>query len=467
MSDGRSPKAWTDKAARAVLRDIFDAAVASADPGAAVLQHLPEKPKGRCVVIGAGKASVAMATALDTAWSDVDLAGVVVTRYGQRAPAGRIEVLEASHPVPDAMSEQAGRRILAAVKGLTADDLVIALMSGGGSSLMVLPEGEMTLADKQAVNTGLLASGANIVEMNAVHKHLSGIKGGRLALAARPARVVTLAISDIPGDDPAAIASGPTVADPSTLADVHEIIARYKIDLPQAASAVLAACGETAKQLPAQNTVRVVAAPSLALAAAERAAAEAGLTPLILGDAIEGESRELGIVMAGIARSSRLNGLPVKPPAVLLSGGETTVTIGKGKAGRGGRNTEFLLGFAIAMAGEPGVFALAGDSDGIDGTEDAAGAIVTPDTLTRARAETLDARQHLVAHDSYGFFAGIGDLVRTGPTGTNVNDIRAVLISEAPCAAIAEPKSSLQSVQPVDRPKCWKHCSSPALTRFG
>jgi glycerate 2-kinase len=429
MSDGPSPTGWTDTAARAVLRDIFDAAVASADPGAAVLRHLPEKPKGRCVVVGAGKASVAMAVALDTAWGDVDLTGVVVTRHGQCAPVGRIEVLEASHPTPDAMSEEAGRRILAAVKGLTADDLVIALMSGGGSSLMVLPAGEMTLADKQAVNRSLLASGANIVEMNAVRKHLSGIKGGRLALAAYPARVVTLAISDIPGDDPAAIASGPTVADPSVLADVYEIIARYRIDLPPSALAALSANNETPKTLPAQNTVCVVVAPSLALAAAAQVAARAGLTPLVLGDAIEGESRELGIVMAGIARSSRLNGLPVKPPAVLLSGGETTVTIGKGQAGRGGRNTEFLLGLAITMAGEPGVFALAGDSDGIDGTEDAAGAIVTPNTLTRARAANLNPRAYLAAHDSYSFFAGIGDLVRTGPTGTNVNDIRAVLIT--------------------------------------
>jgi glycerate 2-kinase len=429
MSDGPSPTGWTDAAARAVLRDIFDAAVASADPGVAVLRHLPDKSKGRCVVVGAGKASVGMAAALDKAWGDVKLTGVVVTRHGQYVPAGRIEVLEASHPTPDAMSEEAGRRILAAVKGLTADDLVVALMSGGGSALMVLPAGEMTLADKQAVNRSLLASGANIVEMNAVRKHLSGIKGGRLALAAHPARVVTLAISDIPGDDPAAIASGPTVADSTTLADVHEIIARYKIDLPPAASAVLAANNETPKILPAQDTVRIIAAPSLALAAAAKAAAKAGLTPLILGDAIEGESRELGIVMAGIARSGRLNGLPVKAPAVMLSGGETTVTIGRGQAGRGGRNTEFLLGFAIAMAGEPDVFALAGDSDGIDGTEDAAGAIVTPDTLARARAANLDPRFYLAAHDSYSFFAGIGDLVRTGPTGTNVNDIRAVLIT--------------------------------------
>jgi glycerate 2-kinase len=418
-----------------VLRDIFDAAVASADPGAAVLRHLPEKPKGRCVVIGAGKASVTMAAALDAAWRDVDLSGLVVTRHGQRAAAGRIEVLEASHPTPDAMSEDAGRRTLAAVQGLTADDLVVALMSGGGSSLMVLPAGGMTLADKQAVNASLLASGANIVEMNAVRKHLSAIKGGRLALAAHPARVVTLAISDIPGDDPASIASGPTVADASTLAGVHEIVARYKIDLPFAAQAVLATGNETPKKLSAQNSVRVIAAPSLALAAAARVAVEAGLAPLILGDAIEGESRELGIVMAGIARSCRLNGFPVEPPAVLLSGGETTVTIGKGHAGRGGRNTEFLLAFAIAMAGEPGIFALAADSDGIDGTEDAAGAVAAPDSLAWARTANLDPRSYLAAHDSYSFFAGIGDLIRTGPTGTNVNDIRAVLITRGGQAA--------------------------------
>jgi hydroxypyruvate reductase len=412
-----------------VLRDIFDAAVASAEPGAAVLRNLPDKPKGRCVVVGAGKASVAMATALDAAWSDVDLSGVVVTRHGQGAPAGRIEVLEAAHPTPDAMSEEAGRRILAAVKGLGPDDLVIALMSGGGSALMVLPADGMTLADKQAVNKSLLMSGANIAEMNAVRKRLSGIKGGRLALAARPARVVTLAISDIPGDDPAAIASGPTVADSSTLAQVREIIARYGIDLPPAAAAVLAANPETPSSLPPQNIVRVIAAPSLALKAAAQTAIKAGLTPLILGDALEGESRELGIVMAGIARSSRLNGVPVKAPAVLLSGGETTVTIGKGQSGRGGRNTEFLLAFAIAMASDSDVFALAGDSDGIDGTEDAAGAIVTPDTLARARAASIDPRACLAGHDSYSCFVAIGDLVRTGPTGTNVNDIRAVLIT--------------------------------------
>ena len=429
MSELITSNSWTDAAARHLLRNMFDAAVASADPGAAVLRHLPQKPRGRCVVIGAGKASVAMAAALDAAWSDVDLSGIVVTRHGQRAAAGRIEVLEAAHPTPDAMSETAGRRILAAVQGLTADDVVVALMSGGGSSLMVLPADGMTLADKHAVNRSLLASGANIVEMNAVRKHLSAIKGGRLALAAHPARVVTLAISDIPGDDPASIASGPTVADASSLADVYEIVARYDIDLPPAAQAVLAAGNETPKNLAAQNSVRVIAAPSLALAAAARIAAEAGVTPLILGDAIEGESRELGIVMAGIARSCRRNGFPVQPPAVLLSGGETTVTIGKGPAGRGGRNSEFLLAFALTIGGEGGIFALAADSDGIDGTEDAAGAFVTPDTLARARLAGLDSRACLDRHDSYSLFAGIGDLIRTGPTGTNVNDIRAVLIT--------------------------------------
>lgn len=439
MSDTASVPQWTEAEARVALRLMFDAAVASAEPGAAVLRHLPEKPKGRCVVVGAGKAAAAMTTAVDTAWPDVELSGVVVTRHGQGleqgAAPGRIKVLEAAHPTPDAGSEQAARKILAAVQGLSQDDLVIALISGGGSALMVLPGGDMTLAEKQSVNKSLLASGATIVEMNAVRKHLSAIKGGRLALAAHPARVVTLAISDIPGDDPAAIASGPTVADPSTLADVRDIIARYQLDLPASALAILEAGTETPKALDANNSVRIIAAPSLALAAAAEAATKAGLTPLILGDAIEGESREFGIVMASIARSVRLHGHPVKAPAVLLSGGETTVTIGKGPAGRGGRNTEFLLGFAIAMAGEADVFALAGDSDGIDGTEDAAGAIVTPDTLSRARAAGLDPRGVLAAHDSYGLFDAIGDLVRTGPTGTNVNDIRAVLIGRgAPSA---------------------------------
>lgn len=419
---------WTDARARGALRAIFDAAVASADPGAAVSRHLPEKPLGRCIVVGAGKASAAMAAALDAAWPDVDLSGVVVTRYGHAVPAGRIEILESSHPVPDAASEAAARRILAAVTGLGPEDLVVALVSGGGSALMTLPAPGMTLADKQAVNRALLASGAAIGEMNAVRKHLSAIKGGRLAAAARPAKVVTLVISDVPGDDPGAIASGPTVADRSTLAEVAAIVARHGITLPPAAAAALATGTETPKPGEIDEDVRLIAAPSQALAAAAAAARGLGLAPLVLGDALEGESRELGTVMAGIARSVAAAGLPLAPPAVLLSGGETTVTIGRGPAGRGGRNTEFLLGFAVAAAGATGIYAIAGDSDGIDGTEDAAGAIVTPDTLGRGRAAGLDARAHLQGHDSYGFFAALGDLVVTGPTLTNVNDIRAVMV---------------------------------------
>lgn len=422
---------WNEQRARAVLRCVFDAAVASADPRRAVARHLPEKPKGRCVVVGAGKASAAMAAALDAAWPDVDLKGVVVTRYGYAVPAGRIEILEAAHPVPDAMSVTAARRMLAAVAGLAADDLVIALVSGGGSALMTAPAGAMTLADKQAVNAALLKSGAPITEMNVVRKHLSAIKGGRLATAAAPARVVTLVISDIPGDDPAAIASGPTLPDPSTKADAAEIVARYGLALPPAAQAALQDGPETPKPGEIEADVRIIAAPYLALEAAAEAAHAEGLTPLILGDALEGEAREVGIVMAGVARSVARHGHPVAPPALLLSGGETTVTIGQGGAGKGGRNTEFLLGIALALAGAEGVWAIAGDSDGVDGTEDAAGALVTPDTLARAGAAALNPRAFLAAHDSYTFFDGLGDLVRTGPTLTNVNDIRALLVAPA------------------------------------
>ncbi|OCI93647.1 hydroxypyruvate reductase [Agrobacterium sp. 13-626] len=419
---------WTDAESRAVLRRLFDAAVASADPAAAVLRHLPEKPRGRCVVVGAGKASAAMAAALDAAWPEVDVSGVVVTRYGHAVPAGRIRILEASHPVPDTMSETAARYILAAVRGLTPDDLVVALISGGGSALMVAPAGNMTLADKQTVNRALLARGATIGEMNALRKHLSAIKGGRLAQAAQPAHVVTLVISDVPGDDPAAIASGPTVSDASTMADVRDIIRRYGLDLPPAARAVIEAGDEAPKREALPNEITIIAAPSLALTAAAEEARRNGLAPLILGDAIEGEAREAGIVMAGIARSAKTKGLPIRAPAVLLSGGETTVSIGKGPAGAGGRNTEFLLGLAVGLAGMEGIYAIAGDSDGIDGTEDAAGAIVTPDTLVRARLLGLDTRAYLAAHDSYRYFAELGDLVKTGPTLTNVNDVRAIMI---------------------------------------
>ncbi|WP_454702110.1 glycerate kinase type-2 family protein [Agrobacterium burrii] len=420
--------AWNDSRAKDALNRIFMAAVASADPAKVLQHHLPSPPKGRCVVVGAGKASAAMAAALDKAWADVDLSGVVVTRYGHAVPAGRIQIIEASHPVPDDKSAEAAKRIIAAVEGLTADDMVIALISGGGSALMVAPAEGMTLADKMAVNRALLASGATISEMNAVRKHLSRIKGGRLALAAKPAKVVSLLISDVPGDDPSEIASGPTVADPSDIETVREIVSRYELDLPETVRRVLEKGEETPKAGDIDEDVRMIAAPSLALQAAAEEAVKLGLTPLILGDSLEGESRDVGAVMAGIALSASRKGLPVKGPAVLLSGGETTVTIGKGPAGKGGRNTEFLLSLALTLKGADGIWAIAGDSDGIDGVEDAAGAVVTPDTLARMRAAGVDPRQSLVGHDSYTAFKGVGDLVVTGPTLTNVNDIRAILI---------------------------------------
>ncbi|WP_418138097.1 glycerate kinase type-2 family protein [Agrobacterium sp. El2ro-1b] len=420
--------AWNDSRARDALNRIFMAAVASADPAKVLQQHLPSPPKGRCVVVGAGKASAAMAAALEAAWPHVDLSGVVVTRYGHAVPTSRIEIIEASHPVPDDKSAEAAKRILAAVEGLTADDMVIALISGGGSALMVAPAEGMTLADKMAVNRALLASGATISEMNAVRKHLSRIKGGRLALAAKPAKVVSLLISDVPGDDPSEIASGPTVADPSDIATVREIVARYALDLPETVRKVLEKGEETPKSGDIEEDVRMIAAPSLALQAAADEALKLGLTPLILGDSLEGESKDVGAVMAGIASSASRKGLPVKGPAVLLSGGETTVTIGKGPAGKGGRNTEFLLSLALTLKGAAGIWAIAGDSDGIDGVDDAAGAVVTPDTLARMRAAGVDPRQSLVGHDSYTAFKTAGDLVVTGPTLTNVNDIRAILI---------------------------------------
>ncbi len=420
--------AWNDLRAKDALNRIFMAAVASADPAKVLQHHLPSPPKGRCVVVGAGKASAAMAAALDKAWADVNLSGIVVTRYGHAVPAGRIEIIEASHPVPDDMSAEAARRILAAVEGLTADDMVIALISGGGSALMVAPAEGMTLADKMAVNRALLASGATISEMNAVRKHLSRIKGGRLALAAKPARVVSLLISDVPGDDPSEIASGPTVADPSDINNVREIVSRYALDLPENVRKVLEKGEETPKAGDIEEDIRLIATPSLALRAAAEEAVKLGLTPLILGDSLEGESKDVGAVMAGIALSASRKGLPVKGPAVLLSGGETTVTIGKGLAGKGGRNTEFLLSLALTLKGAGGIWAIAGDSDGIDGVEDAAGALVTPDTLARMRNAGADPRQSLVGHDSYTAFKAVGDLVVTGPTLTNVNDIRAILI---------------------------------------
>ncbi|WP_039028699.1 glycerate kinase type-2 family protein [Leclercia adecarboxylata] len=414
-----------DSALRGALTEIFMAAVKSADPHEALIKALPEKPRGRCIVVGAGKASAAMAAALEAAWPDVDLQGVVVTRYGHAAPTQKIRIVEAAHPVSDAMSEVASMLMMEQVKNLTADDCVIALISGGGSSLLALPRKGITLADKQAVNKALLKSGATINEMNTVRKQLSDIKGGRLALAARPARVITLIISDVPGDDPQSIASGPTVADSSTTEEALEIIARYGLDLPDPVMRVMRTPRAPVTPADIDEDIRPIATPSGALAAAAEVARRMGYTPLILGDALEGESAQLGIVMAGIAKSVKQHGLPVKGPAVLLSGGETTVTIGDTGCGRGGRNTEFLLALACALKGEEGIYAIAGDSDGIDGTEDAAGAIVTPDTLSRT---TLDAKAMLRGHDSYSYFAALGDLVVTGPTLTNVNDIRVVVV---------------------------------------
>ena len=422
---------WTDQQAREALNRIFRASIAAADPRHMLAAHLPPRPAGRCVVVGAGKSAAVMAAALEDAWPDVELSGVVVTRYGHSVPTRRLRVVEASHPVPDANSEIGAQSVLQAVQGLGPGDLVIALISGGGSALMALPVEGLTLADKQAVNRALLASGATISEMNAVRKHLSRIKGGRLAAAAAPARVVTLAISDVPGDDPAVIASGPTVPDPTTFSDARSIIARYGVALPTAVAARLTEdADETPKpgQLP-HTEFRMIATPSMALRAASEEASRLGLLPLILGDALEGESREVGTMMAGIAKSVATHGLPIERPAVLLSGGETTVSIGPEGAGRGGRNTEFLLALAVALGGRNGIWAVAGDTDGIDGTEDAAGAFVAPDTLARARVAGLDPHGVLDSHDSYGLFDTIGDLIRTGPTLTNVNDIRAILIA--------------------------------------
>jgi hydroxypyruvate reductase len=421
---------WDDARARRALREVFDATVAAADPRRVLAAYLPARPAGRCIVVGLGKSAALMAAALEQAWPDVPLEGVVVTRYGHAVPTRRIEVIEAAHPVPDANSEAGARRLLGAVQGLSADDLVLALISGGGSALAALPAPGLTLADKQAVNKALLACGATILEMNTVRKHLSGIKGGRLAAAAAPARVLTLAISDVPGDDPAVIASGPTVADPTSFADARAILARYAITPPPAVAAHLAhSAAETPKPGSLGNVeFRLIAAPAMALAAAADTARRLGLAPLILGDALQGESREMGTVLAGIALSVRTHRQPLPPPALLLSGGETTVTMRDGKAGRGGRNSEFLLGLGVALAGAAGIWAAAGDTDGIDGSEDNAGALLAPDSLARARAAGFDPLAVLAGHDSYSLFDALGDLIRTGPTLTNVNDIRAILV---------------------------------------
>ena len=412
------------------LRQLFDVAVAAALPEKSIQKFLPEPPAGRTIVVGCGKAAASMAKAVEMHWP-AKLEGLVITRYGHHVPTQRIEVVEAAHPVPDEAGLEATRRILDRVQDLSAKDMVLFLVSGGGSALLTLPAAGITLQDKQALNAELLRSGANITEMNCVRKHISAVKGGRLAAAAAPANVVTLAISDIPGDDPGVIASGPTVADPTTFADAIAIVQKYDIRNPASVIEHLhAAADETPKpgdSRLATAELRMIATPQMSLEAAAAIAQGAGITPLILGDAIEGEAREVALEHAGIARQALRHNQPAQPPCVLLSGGETTVTV-RG-SGRGGRNAEFLLALTIALDGAERVWAFAGDTDGIDGTENNAGALVGPDSLTRARKIGMDAKSMLADNDGYSFFGGLGDLVITGPTMTNVNDFRAILIT--------------------------------------
>lgn len=414
---------------KAFLTELFDAAVASAQPSVAIPANLPEPPKGRTFIIGAGKASAAMAQELEKHWQG-PLTGLVVTRYGYEVPCERIEILQAAHPVPDAAGAVAAERILDFVKDTTADDLVICLISGGGSALLPMPLGGLTLEDKQEVNRALLKSGATISEMNCVRRHLSAIKGGRLAAACHPAKVVNLLISDVPGDNPVDIASGPTVADASTCQDALDIVRRYAIDVPPRVIELLET-GEGESVSPddarvADIDTRMIATPRMALNAAAELAKASGVTPVILGDSIEGEARDVGQVLAGITNEFATQECPVKTPCVLLSGGETTVTV-RGN-GRGGRNVEFLLSFAIAVKGLDNVYALSGDTDGVDGLEEIAGAYCSPDTLNRAWEQGLKPLDSLENNDGHGFFEALGDSIVTGPTLTNVNDFRAILI---------------------------------------
>ncbi len=425
---------------RGFLRGLYDVAVQRALPALTMAPCLPAPPdpaRGRTLVLGAGKAGGAMAAALDALWPrDAPLSGLVVTRYHHVPPAykarpGRIEVVEAAHPVPDEAGREAAARIAALTQGLSADDLVLCLISGGGSALLAMPAPGLSFADKQAVNQALLKSGAAIDEMNCVRKHLSAIKGGRLGALCAPARVVTLLISDVPGDAPEVIASGPTVPDASTCADALAICRRYGIQLPPAALAGLhSGAFETPKPGDAAfagHAVHLIATPQQSLEAAAAAARAAGVQAHILSDEIEGESREVGKVHAALARAVARRGQPFAKPCVILSGGETTVTV-KSKGGRGGRASEFLLGCAIALQGEPGVHVLAADTDGIDGIEDNAGALLTPSTLARAQAMGLKAADFLDRNDAYNYFKPLGDLFSPGPTFTNVNDFRALLI---------------------------------------
>jgi hydroxypyruvate reductase len=412
-----------------LLRRMFEAALAVAQPDRCVPPHLPAPPTGRLIVIGAGKASAAMARAVEDHWPGA-LSGLVVTRYAHAVPCRWIEIVEAAHPVPDAAGSAAAARMLEMVRGLSADDLVLCLISGGGSALLALPLTGLSLDDKQAINRALLASGASISEMNCVRRHLSAIKGGRLAAACHPAKVLSLLISDVPGDNPTDIASGPTVADPTTCEDALAIVGRYGIALPPAALAILqSGRGETVKpgdERLQHTRLRMVATPQMALEAAAAVAAEAGIAAHILGDSIEGEARDVGKVLAAIALQVAQRQQPFPPPCVLLSGGETTVTV-RG-AGRGGRNVEFLLSLGIALDGHPAIHAIACDTDGVDGAEEIAGASLSPDSLARAWQQGIRPKELLAANDGHSFFEQLGDSVITGPTLTNVNDFRAILI---------------------------------------
>lgn len=414
---------------KAFLETLFHAAVAAADPVKVLAANLPEKPKGRTVVIGAGKGAAQMAQVFERLWKG-PLTGAVVTRYGYGAPCERIEVLEASHPLPDENGLKASRRLIDEVSGLSENDLVVALICGGGSALLPLPAGNLTLEDEIAVNRALLASGAPISAMNAVRKHVSGIKGGRLAAAAWPAKVVSLVVSDIPGDDPALVASGPTIPDETNREDALKVIERYRFDLPETVMAFIrsekSAAPDPSGPRFARNTVRLVASAAVSLEAAAERARAVGVEAVILSDAIEGEAREVGRVHAAIAREVAARNRPFRKPVVILSGGETTVTI-RGK-GKGGRNSEFLLSLALGIDGAEGISALAADTDGIDGSEDNAGAFADGTTVTRLAAAGVDGAALLDRNDSWSAFDAVGDIFKPGPTGTNVNDFRAILV---------------------------------------
>jgi glycerate 2-kinase len=414
---------------KSFLASIFNAAVAAADPERTIRNHLPEKPKGRTIVIGAGKGSAQMAAALEKAW-DGPLEGVVVTRYGYAASCQRIRIVEAAHPVPDEAGLRASKILLDSVAGLTEDDLVIALISGGGSALLPSPAPGLTLADEIAVNQALLASGAPIFVMNTIRKHISTIKGGRLAAAAWPARVVSLVVSDIPGDNPALVASGPTIPDAGSRADALGFVAAYGMTLP---ASVMAHLNSPAADAPASsdprftgNTVQIIASAGVSLEAAAAEAGRRGIEAVILSDSMEGEARDVGSVHAAIAREIATRDRPFRKPVLLLSGGETTVTL-RGK-GKGGRNSEFLLSFALGVAGLEGIHALAADTDGIDGSEDNAGAFADGSTVWRMRAAGVDPRAMLAGNNAWTAFNAVGDLFVPGPTGTNVNDLRAILV---------------------------------------